>query len=364
LTFSLPAYSIPCVSDGRARNLARRIVARAIALALVAIATFAILEVGFRAYEAFGTAAEPTTWAIYDEDLGYRLRPGVDGVNEDGFRDDPIERPKRRFRLLMLGDSVAYYGDGPADTYPGRLESLLARAPGIAPVEVVNTAVRGYTNYQEAEFLEHYGVALEPDLVGISFCLNDLHRFTHQFAVRGHEAVGEAYHFTDEAIRSVHSPLYRLARKSHVLVFLRQRLSVFDEVVEFAVRGGYTFDYRPDFANAWQDEPWEAVARQMAKMRDLSNEHGFGMFLVVFPFGDQLRPQYLARDRAYVTKPQRRLGEICAALDIPLLDLFDAIDPERHLLDDRIHLTPLGRRHAAERIARFLIDRNLLPERG
>jgi len=142
LTFSLPAYSIPCVSDGRARNLARRIVARAIALALVAIATFAILEVGFRAYEAFGTAAEPTTWAIYDEDLGYRLRPGVDGVNEDGFRDDPIERPKRRFRLLMLGDSVAYYGDGPADTYPGRLESLLARAPGIAPVEVVNTAAR------------------------------------------------------------------------------------------------------------------------------------------------------------------------------------------------------------------------------
>ena len=70
-------------------------------------------------------------------------------------------------------------------------------------------------------------------------------------------------HVTHEAVETVRSPLYGLARKSHFLVWLRRNLDVFEGMVEFAVREGYTFDYRPDFAAAWEDHRWGDIERQL-----------------------------------------------------------------------------------------------------
>lgn len=203
-------------------------------------------------------------------------------------------------KTICLGDSIAYYGDDPGGTYPGRLEAVLDADPTLASIEVLDAGVRGYTNYQEMMFLRLHGVALEPDPVGVSFCLNDLHRFTH----------------------------------------------------------------RPDFANAWQDAPRGRVERQFDEMHRLAEQNGFPLFVIVFPFGDQLRPEYLERDRDYVMQPRRKLAEICRERDIPLLDLFDSIDPEIHLLDDRIHPTSAGRQWAAERVAEFLVKEGLLPPKA
>lgn len=339
----------------------RRLLGRLGLLCASLLVMFAVLEIGFRVFERFSTG-DVESWAMQDEDLGYRTRPGFLGTNEHGLLDDPIETPKSRFRILMLGDSIPFYGDGPADTFVGRLESGLNAAPTLVPSEVINAGIKGYTNYQQARYLEKYGLAFEPDLVGVSFCLNDLHRFAHHFVFdENGEVIGQGYDFTDEAVESVGSPLYRLARKSRFLVWMRRRLSVFDGIVNLAARGGYTFDYRPDFNTAWKDEPWVDVERQLAAMKRLGDEHGFPLFVVVFPFGEQLRADYLERDREYVLKPQRKLAEICARLDIPLLDLFDDIDRDKHLLDDLIHLTPEGRGLAAVRIGSFLVERGLVP---
>ena len=45
--------------------------------------------------------------------------------------------------------------------------------------------------------------AAEPDLVGVGFVLNDLHRILHRFALEDGEIVGDEYAFTDEATESV-----------------------------------------------------------------------------------------------------------------------------------------------------------------
>ena len=332
-------------------------------LAATLLILFALCEIGIRIVDAVRKSGEATatSWAVYDEHLGYRPRPGVDGVNADGLRGDPIETPKRRFRILMLGDSVAFYGDDAGDTFPGHLQRVLRADSRLVPHEVLNAGVRGYTNHQELMYLKHYGVHLEPDLVGVAFVLNDLHRILHQFKVEDGKIVGQHYTFADEAVRSVESPIYQLARKSRFLVWLRRQLSVFDQLIELYAGQDFSFDYRPDFSTAWREEPWRDIEAQLGEMVALGRARGFRVFLVAFPFGEQLRPDYLARNRAYVTYPQKKLAGIAGRLDIPYLDLFNELDLSQDFDPDRIHLTKRGREVAGKRIARFMIDEALVP---
>lgn len=334
-----------------------------ILLGISGLFVLAVGEIATRVLEAAEAARERAgqSWAIYDADLGYRPRPGFDGWNEQGLRDDPLETPKRRFRILMLGDSVPFYGESAADTFPGHLESDLRADASLAPSEVVNAGVRGYTNYQELRYLQKYGVALEPDLVGVAFVLNDLHKILHQFKVENGVIVGQTYTFSSEAQQQVQSPVYRLLAQSHFLVWLRRKLSLFDDLIELYAGSGYSFELRPDFNTAWREEPWRVVEGQLAQMAALGRERGFRVFLVAFPFAEQYRPDYLARDADYVRFPQRKLAEICGRLGIPLLDLWDALDPGRDFDADRIHLTAAGRVRTGEVIARFLAERKLVP---
>ena len=270
------------------------------AMGLAFLLLFVVLEVGFRLAEAAlaEEVAPGESWAAYDEDLAYRNRPGWGDHNAHGLRDHPVDDPKRRFRVLVVGDSVPYYGDDVDDTWPGRLETLLNADPAAPAAEVLNAGTRGYTNYQQTLWLEKYGLALEPDLVLVSFVLNDLHHILHRFEVVDGEIVGQEYSFSQEAVESVDSGLYRLLRKSHLLVWLRRRLAIFDDLVALYTQDGFSFDYRPDFSTAWQDAPWEDVEAQLGRVVALGEERGFEVAVVVFPFGDQLREDYLARDPA------------------------------------------------------------------
>jgi len=332
-------------------------------LAATVVIVFAACEIGIRIVESMRQAKEAAgeSWAIYDESLGYRPRPNFGDANAYGLRGRAVETPKQRFRVVILGDSVIYYGDDAADAIPGQVERVLRADAHLAPTEVLNAGVRGYTNYQELGFLKQYGMALEPDVVGVAFVLNDLHRILHKFKVENGRIVGQQYAFADEAVRSVDSPIYRLARQSHLLVWLRRQLSVFDGLIEVYAGKGFTFDYRPDFNAAWQEAPWRDVETQLGEMMALGRERGFRVFLVAFPFGEQLRPDYLARNREYVTYPQRKLAEITGRLGIPYLDLFPVLDLAQDFDRDRIHLTKRGRAVAGDRIARFLVDQRLVP---
>ncbi|RME74572.1 MAG: hypothetical protein D6784_09585 [Chloroflexi bacterium] len=323
-----------------------------------------VLEIGFRLVEGLEARAQSQgePWAVYDPDLKYRPRPNHDDFNADGLRDDPIAPVKTKFRLLMLGDSVAFYGDSISDTFPGRLETALNQDEALTPTEVINAGVRGYTNLQELIFLKKYGLQFQPDLVGVALVLNDMHPYLHEFKVENGKIVGQEYVFAQEAVQSVDSPLYRLARKSRLLVWLRRQLSIFDDMINVYAQEGYTFDYRPDFNTAWKEKPWQDVERQMAEMVQLGQENGFRVFVVIFPFGEQYREDYLARDRDYVLFPQTRMQAICQSLDMPCLDLYPILTRDDLIADD-IHLTQAGREKTAQAIAGFLKENNLIPSR-
>ena len=337
----------------------RRWMIRGLVLAGTSLLTFAMLEAGFRLYESIRLRAVGELWAIYDETLGYRNNPLFGDHSDEGFRDRPLAPKAGRFRVVVLGDSVAYYGDDLDDTFPGQLRAQLNRSYDDEHVDVVNTAVRGWTNWQEVRFLENEVDELEPDLVLVAFVLNDCHRILHAFRIDDERIVGPG-DFDPEVVARVDSWIYRTLRRSRFLVWVRRELIRVDADA-IGASNAYAFEYRPDFRTAWLDEPWRQVEDQLGRLRALGRQRGFEVVLVVFPFGDQYRSDYLRRDREYVLKPQRQLAGIGARLDIPVVDLYTGLDPNVDLLEDGIHLTDVGRRHVAAHLKEFLTRAQLLP---
>lgn len=105
----------------------------------------------------------------------YALDPAVvDGLNPDGFNDDPWARDKApgTVRVVLLGDSVAYGSGLPKSrVFPQQAEVLLANSE--RPVEILNLSIYGYDVEQIAATARSKAWALEPDLVVYAWFTND-----------------------------------------------------------------------------------------------------------------------------------------------------------------------------------------------
>jgi lysophospholipase L1-like esterase len=100
---------------------------------------------------------------------------GVDfRTNSMGLRDRefPYDRVPGKFRVLMLGDSITVgWGTELKDTFAKRIERLYA-ATGV-DAEVINTGVGNYNTMQEVEYFITKGYRFRPDMVVLSFFVND-----------------------------------------------------------------------------------------------------------------------------------------------------------------------------------------------
>jgi hypothetical protein len=170
----------------------------------------ALLEVGFRVAAARKRAAvRPGSnfgaRILPDPDLGYRLRP-LPGPGNPEVLYHPSRLPNDgSFRILVLGDSVAY-GTG---NLVSRIDSLLNRDLKRTRFELINASVPGYTNYQELVYLKKHGAAFQPDLVGVVFVLNDLHKFLHAPEF-DETSAPDFLKRSDDAMTSVDNWLFRL----------------------------------------------------------------------------------------------------------------------------------------------------------
>jgi lysophospholipase L1-like esterase len=329
--------------------------------------TAGFLEIGLRVSAAIRNraaaegASKEEFWAIYDPDLGYRQNPKFQDLNSDGLREHPIGPKGDRYRLLFLGDSIAFYGDTIDDTFVGHLRSTLHQKPANDRLDVIDAGIKGYTNYQEILYLKKYGLNFQPDVVGIEFCLNDLFKFLHSFEIENGRLIPGTYQFSSEAASQNPSLLRRIAMKSYLLTWMRGNLRIAANVAEWEASRGFSFDYRLDVRTAWQDKPWEDIDRQLTEFVALGRQYHFKPFLAVVPLAVQYRPDYLARNRDYVLKPQHKLKEICDRLQIPFYDLYPDLNGGM-FIEDGLHLTPEGRRVVGQRLAAFLEQSGVLAD--
>ena len=107
-----------------------------------------------------------------DLQLGsFRLR-----TNSLGFRGNAVseQKPEGAFRVLVLGDSVAFgWGVDEAATFLRRFEAEW-NTTNARQIEVVNAGHLVYDSVQEWALLRDQGLALQPDLVLLVYVVNDI----------------------------------------------------------------------------------------------------------------------------------------------------------------------------------------------
>jgi len=104
---------------------------------------------------------------LLDAELGYQ--PKLDGIERSSYGTllnhyDPNNRGNRS-RILFVGDSV---------TKRGKIIEALERECGPERFEYWNAGVEGYATPQELLYFKRYNRALRPDVIILTFHVNDL----------------------------------------------------------------------------------------------------------------------------------------------------------------------------------------------
>jgi lysophospholipase L1-like esterase len=172
-------------------------------------------------------------------------------------RDLPLAKAPDTRRVVFLGDSVTF-GAGVKDDEPfPRLLEVSINGSGAGPVETVNTGVVGYNTIQELARLEQAGLPYQPDVVVLTFVVNDLLEtfsiFDHQYEPTGMLADVKVwlwrnsflYRFVQQMYWRVGQELRRAREGSTEPLRkrdrLEERLATLDEIVQTTRASGASF---------------------------------------------------------------------------------------------------------------------------
>ena len=267
-----------------------------------------------------------------DPDLFWKPRPGIMGHNSQGCSGPEFSLSAREgvFRIVCLGDSCTHFGP---DSYPAMLQSLLQKeAPG--KFEVINAGVIGYTSFQGLALLKRRVISWSPDLVTVYFGWND-HWLARDFAD------------TDQSNRV--PSLLRLRNAldhSRTIQLAQLAYSQFTSPSRPGMRVAID-DYRSNLR-----EMFQACEAMWADMWLITAPHALDISI----------PPYLMTsgevdDPSLLVSLHRRYNsavrQVAAEQQITLIDLedeIDTMDKAQLFLDDRIHLSDLGKSYTAQRL--------------
>ena len=109
----------------------------------------------------------------------WTTRSVISHINRYGLRGPNVEpkKPEGVFRILALGDSFTF-GEGVADneTFVVRLENMLNAEQNTNTgyrYQTINAGISGYNTLDEVTYLKNRWLMFEPDIVLLTFYLND-----------------------------------------------------------------------------------------------------------------------------------------------------------------------------------------------
>lgn len=260
-------------------------------------------------------------------------------INSMGLRDREYTAKKTKgvFRILVLGDSVAF-GDGIRieDTFPKQLERMLNASDRFA--EVLNGGVRGYNTVSELAMLKETGFYYSPDLVIVAYVLNDAEPMARQKGLIAHKA----------------GPLYKLKEfiKNNFYLY-----SFFRRILELARRHSGPKNFLESYEDQFlpTHEGWLESYKALAEIKRSCDEKNAALLLVVIPRLDNLDSEI----HPAWFKIQRQVVQAGVSLGIETLDLLPAFQKEdvrliRLTARDIFHPNPNGHRIIAKEIEAWL----------
>lgn len=269
---------------------------------------------------------------------GVWVRTNGQGLRE---RELPLAKPDGTQRVVFLGDSVTF-GAGVRDDepFPRLLEADINGSGATTPIETVNTGVVGYNTLQELARLEQVGLAYQPDVVVLTFVVNDL---LETFSIFDHQY---------EPTGALAGPKVWLRRNSHLYRFVQQTYWRVGQELRRA-REGPTEPLRK------RDRLEERLAT-LAEMVHTSRANGASFLLVLYP--DNLSDPVSPGPSGERLTVREELERFAAREQVPLFDLTAALgdvrDPRarQYRLREDPHPSPAGHRVIAEALRAPLID--------
>ncbi len=253
-------------------------------------------------------------------------------INSLGFRGNEIsrEKPLGVFRIVGLGDSFTFgTGVRNEDTFLARLEDALNRAEGKNRFQVVNLGMMGFNTVQEVSLLRHFGLPLDPDLILITFHLNDVRSGSRSLT---------------------RTPSSKWRRHSRLIDHLAERWRLKRRAMRNIT--SYQADYRED------SPQWIEAKLALREAKVLSARHGAKLVRVIFPL-------LLMDDDGYLFEGiHTTVANAAMELNIPVLDLFSAfsdfVGSDLWVHRRNHHPNEKGHAIAAEAIHRFLVENQFL----
>lgn len=318
-----------------------------------------------------------------DPYTGYRLKPNSIGhfqqgmpavANGRGHRDDEVaqEKPDGVYRILVLGDSFTVGANVAQDAaYPQVLESLLRVRLGEG-IEVVNSGVGGWSPFQYAQYYEHYGRELNPDMVLIGFFVgNDTYSLDSRVEQLRTAVLGRRVS-RNAAEKPATKFLVFLHEHSHLARLLMPRGPVAERVTRdncsdfsdqyLAIQRTRKHNHLKESRKRKSTVANNSV-RMIRRIHQLADAQKALAVVVMLPDENQINPALQERilkdddrSRYDFSMPQSLLSELFSELHIPTIDLLPAFlaDPRCLYMNDT-HWTPEGHRLAAELIASELV---------
>jgi len=303
--------------------------------------------------------------------LLYELKPGCGDVNSVGIRDGrEYALDKRAFRIALIGDSISYArGIPPVQTFARQLELNVANDPTLAPVEVINLGVEGYSTVQEVETLRTKGLQYRPDLVIAQYFLNDEEIYTTIFDMLLQDLRHRNLDGFVDTLDQERPAWQRWLSTTRIAIAVRfawARLnqkevpphpSELNQADWDQVRQNRITEY-------YRDK--DVVSMGFSELKSLAEEHGFPVVVAVFPVYYDKAALYSGERRDQHSKAMRR----CRQFGFHCLDMFAAFEQDREFQqmggldffhDLCCHLGPKGHAAAGQVLYRALKEWKLLP---
>ena len=314
----------------------------------------------------------------------YELNPDHPDVRErERLGDTASERLRSTFNVMVLGDSVAYGVGVPFEAaFPQRLEGLLAsQNDGVA---VLNSAVSGYTPYNQLQQYVSRDREIPMDIVVVAFAMNDI--------------VDPELHwnYTEDAIEKIPIEAYPNLRyhEERVVPILEARRrdreqggtelgrlvrsainvkNITDQEASYTVVDGRRWptyvtgeDTISIEALTDYDSPeWVWLRGMYDRLADEVASDGARLVIVVLPLAYQV-------DAGYPFLPQSLFARYCEEHSLTCLDLLPAFRErggEALFLGERLdyidiwHLSERGHDVAADELRAFLERHDLIERR-
>ncbi|MBI3725577.1 SGNH/GDSL hydrolase family protein [bacterium] len=300
----------------------------------------------------FEPGYEHDEWGTRRPSPGFRSEDGRVAINSLGFRDSEDfqeKKPEGETRVLFLGDSFLYAARlDERDVLPKQSERLLAARTG-RRVRAINSGCPAYGTNHEREILEHHGLALSPDLVVLCFFVGndvtDVLTTAGVWADEGHVlhlekredsrwkralACSKLYQrisATELYQRLAHRKLAETARVRSGFVPLAQQMYEAVEATRLEQWQRGASDRPP------LDEGWRAIEENLRGIVETSRRARAPLVVLVIP--DEIQVDASLRTRIVealkldladydLEQPQRKVAELCRALDVPCVDVLDA----------------------------------------